>query len=116
MLRGGAQTRPTRKWDETSEGLPEILAIVDSLTSERVGDLIVDYLSSGVLPNGLSVPSLLSRDDVTRVLYAMLDSDNQFTSDWSQLAEVTAWSRPIDTEEERAALLDHYLDQALRIE
>lgn len=68
-------------------------------------DLIVDYLR----PDGLGVPSMMSREDVTRVPHTMLDSDNEFTRDWSQLAEVRGRSRPTDTEDERAALLEPQL-------
>ena len=63
-------------WDE-SEGSTEILVMTDSLTGETVRDQSVDLLASGMIPDRLSAPEMLGRDELAQVLESVLDSDSQ---------------------------------------
>ena len=103
-------------WDESSDPSDEILALTESPTSERVDDLIVDYPHSGMIPHHLTVPATIGRDLVARILASVLGSDSPFAPSWERLVEAVGWSGPLDSDDDRAQLLDKYLDEAVRFD
>ena len=100
-------------WDESEEST-EILAMTDSLTSQTARDQSVNFLASSMIPDQLSVPEMLGRADVAQILESVLGSDLQPYPGWPDLAIQMKWSRPLDSDTDRAELLDAYLDSALR--
>lgn len=103
-------------WDEASDPSDEILALTESPTSDRVNDLIVDYLHSCMIPHRLTVPSTIGRDVVARILTSVLGSDSVLSPGWEPLVEAVGWSGPLETAEDRTRLLAKYLDEAVRFD
>ena len=115
---GGGVVLLVDKPDESvSSGsdLIDVLAVVDSVDGDEAHDLALDFLLRGLVPDYLLVPPTFTRDDIAAIFRAFLDGGSMFTTGWAELAEIVGSAEPLESDDDRARLLDLYLDRALEI-
>jgi hypothetical protein len=95
--------------------LIDVLAVVDSLDGDEARDVVVDYLLRGLVPDYLTVPPIFTRDDIAGIFRTFLDPSSSLATDWDELAEIVGSTEPLESDDDKARILNLYLDRALTI-